>query len=117
MNFATAQYPYGDSFGQTVFLTAGNSLDVDARGDRSVFESANNIDLRGLTINVDSDASAETEFFFRAGASVSFTAGVDGFNSPNVGFSHPGDLLNISSDGDISVALLQGGNALSAART
>ncbi|MBA2521974.1 MAG: hypothetical protein H0V25_01465 [Solirubrobacterales bacterium] len=117
LNFTTAQYPYGDSFGQSVVLNAGNAVNIDARGDTSVFDSAGFIDVRGITINVDSDAFSETSFFFRPEASVLFTAGVGGFNSPNVAFNHPGNLLSISSDGDISIALLQGGDALNAAGT
>jgi hypothetical protein len=116
VNFTTAQYPYGDSFGQTVLVSAGNAVNIDARGDMSVLNNAGSIDIRGLTINVTSD-NPEAEFFFQPTASVQFTAGSGGFNGSAVGYSHPGSLLSISSAGAISVALVDGGNTLNAGTT
>jgi hypothetical protein len=114
VNFTTAQYPYGDSFAQTVSLRAGNAVNIDARGDLSVFNNAASIDVQGLTINVDTDLANETEFVFRLTAPVRFTANTGGFNSPNASYFHPGELLDIASDGAISVANVVGGRILNA---
>ncbi|MFN2476861.1 MAG: beta strand repeat-containing protein [Chthoniobacterales bacterium] len=113
VNFTTAQYPYGDSFGQTVLVSAGNAVNVDARGDMSVLNNAGLIDVRGLAINVTSD-NPEAQFSFRAGTPVQFTAGGGGFNSSTVSYFHPGSLLSITSAGTISVRSIFGGNTLQA---
>lgn len=113
VNFTTSQYPYGDSVGQTVIVRAGNAVNIDARGDMSVLANAGSVDVRGLTINVTSD-NPEAEFFFRPATPVQFTAGSGGFNSSALSYFHPGSLLSITSAGAISVALVEGGNSLSA---
>lgn len=79
----------------------------------SVLANAGLIDVRGLSINVTSD-NPGAEFFFRPTTPVQFTAGSGGFNSSALAYSHPGSLLNITSGGAISVALVEGGNSLSA---
>ncbi|MDQ6624772.1 MAG: hypothetical protein M3Y69_01340, partial [Verrucomicrobiota bacterium] len=116
VNFATSQYPYGDSFGQTVILDAGNAVNIDARGDMSVLNNAGSVDVRGFSINVTSD-NPEAEFFFRGAAPVQFTAGAGGFNSSALSYFHIGNLLNINSSGLIAVAQIEGGNTLAAGTT
>ena len=117
IQFATAQYPYGDSSGQSVRLNAGNVVNINAAGDMSVFNQAGSIDVTGATINVNSippPAEGTVGFFFNSGADVAFHAGIGGFNSANVGYDHPSDQLSIFSDGDINLAFVDGGSTLSA---
>ena len=45
VNFTSSQFPYGTNTGHTVLLRAGNLMNIDSTGDKSVFANASSVDV------------------------------------------------------------------------
>ena len=112
VNFASSQFPYGPSTGHTMLLRAGNLMNIDATGDKTVFANAGSIDVSGNTINIV--GAAQDTISFGAAAPVLFSAGAGGIQAQGVGFLHSGSRLTLRSNGEIAVRDVVGGAVLNA---
>jgi hypothetical protein len=110
LNFNLSQFAVGGTTGGTVTLNAGNAVNIDARGDQTVFSNANFVSVTGQTINILGNSPTTLNFTRTA----NFNAGTGGFQASTVAFNGA-SLLNITSGADINVFRIFSGNIVNAA--
>ncbi len=111
VNFTLSQFAVGGATGGTVTLNAGNAVNIDARGDQTVFSNADLVSVTGQTINFL--GNNPTPINFSATGFANFTAGAGGFQASTVAFN--GGSMNITSAADINLFGAQGARNLVAA--
>ena len=114
VEFTLDQYPYGDTFGHSVYVNAGNAVNIFSEGNTSVLASAASVTIEGSVINVSFGATAPTDLHFSFDAPVQFTARSGNINATEADFFHRGGLLDLSAAQDISLRSLFGGNVVNA---
>ena len=100
LNFTLSQFAVGRTLGGTVTLNAGGAVNIDARGDQTVFNNAGSVTVTGQTINLL--GNNPTQLNFALARVANFTAGTGGFQASTVSFNGA-SLLNITSGADINV--------------
>lgn len=112
VNFTSSQFPYGTSTGHTLLLTAGNLMNIDVTGDKTVFAKAGSVDVRGGTINLI--GGPQDTIAFAATAPVQFSAGAGGIQGQGIGLLHSGGLLTLLSSGEIVIRDVVGADVIEA---
>ncbi len=100
--FALDKFAVGSDPVSQVFLQAGNTVNIDADGDQSVFANANSITVLGDTINITSGSTVTLNLNVDPANHATFAAGAGGIQAPGIYFQTVGG-LELTSDGDIDV--------------
>ncbi|HEX8898105.1 MAG TPA: FecR domain-containing protein, partial [Chthoniobacterales bacterium] len=112
LNFTLSQFAVGGTLGGTVTLNAGGAVNIDARGDQTVFNNASSVTVAGQTINLL--GNNPTQIDFARARVANFTAGTGGFQAPTVAFNGA-SLLRITSGANIDVFSVSSSLAIIAA--
>jgi mannose-6-phosphate isomerase-like protein (cupin superfamily) len=111
LNFTLSQFAVGGRLGGTVTLNAGGAVNIDTRGDQTVFNNASSVLVTGQTISLL--GNNPTQISFALARIANFTAGTGGFQAATVAFNGA-SLLNITSGADINVFRLSNAASITA---
>ena len=112
VNFTTAQFPYGTNATHTLLLLAGNLMNIDITGDKSVFANATSVDVSGDTINLTGPVGDTLSF--ASTAPVTFSAGGGGIVGEGISLTHSGGLLTLTSASGILLHDVAGADIIDA---
>ncbi|MEA3093947.1 MAG: hypothetical protein QOJ04_5289, partial [Caballeronia sp.] len=100
LNFTLSRFAVGGRLGGTVTLNAGGAVNIDTRGDQTVFNNASSVLVTGQTISLL--GNNPTQINFGLARTANFTAGTGGFQAATVAFEGA-SLLRVTSGADINV--------------
>ncbi|MEP7015167.1 MAG: FecR domain-containing protein [Verrucomicrobiota bacterium] len=95
----------------SVSLQGGATVTLDVRNDQSVFNTASFVGIMGQMISLTPDVGGTT-LNFPNSTPVQFTAGTGGIQGALVNFISPSNSIEFTSQGDILVASITGGDII-----